>query len=30
VYPDRRSNLILASDINSSLWLLRPIGLGSF
>jgi hypothetical protein len=30
VFPDRRSNLIFASDINSGLWILRPTGLGSF
>jgi hypothetical protein len=30
VYPDRASDLILASDINSGLWILKPIGLGGF
>ncbi len=30
VYPDRSSNLIFASDINSGLWILRPTGLGPF
>lgn len=30
VYPDRASDLILASDINSGLWILRPAGLGRF
>ncbi len=30
VYPDRDSDLILASDINSGLWILEPIGLGGF
>lgn len=30
VYPDRSSNLIFASDINSGLWILRPTGLGRF
>ena len=30
VYPDRPSDLILASDINSGLWILKPVGLGSF
>jgi hypothetical protein len=30
VYPDRDANLILASDINSGLWLLKPVGLGDF
>ena len=30
VYPDRVSDLILASDINSGLWILQPIGLGGF
>ena len=30
VYPDRSSNLIFASDINSGLWILRPTGLGDF
>lgn len=28
VHLDRRSDLVLASDINSGLWLLRPNGLG--
>ena len=27
---DRDRNLVLASDINSGLWILRPIGLGNF
>jgi hypothetical protein len=30
VYLDRQRNLVLASDINSGLWILRPIGLGNF
>ena len=30
VYPDRDANLILASDINSGLWILKPVGLGDF
>ncbi len=30
VYPDRSSDLIFASDINSGLWILRPTGLGNF
>ncbi|MEJ7744145.1 MAG: hypothetical protein WKF73_17330 [Nocardioidaceae bacterium] len=30
VYPDRSSNLIFASDLNSGLWILRPTGLGRF
>jgi hypothetical protein len=30
VYPDRDSDLILASDINSGLWILKPVGLGGF
>jgi hypothetical protein len=30
VYPDRDTNLILASDINSGLWILKPVGLGDF
>jgi len=30
VYPDRGSDLIYASDINSGLWILRPTGLGDF
>ncbi len=30
VYLDRQRNLVLASDINSGLWVLRPIGLGNF
>ena len=30
VHLDRERNLILASDINSGLWILRPIGLGNF
>ncbi|MDQ3885825.1 MAG: hypothetical protein M3308_02110 [Actinomycetota bacterium] len=30
VYPDRHANLILASDINSGLWILKPLGLGDF
>jgi hypothetical protein len=30
VYLDRDRNLVLASDINSGLWILRPIGLGNF
>lgn len=30
VYLDRRRNLVLASDINSGLWILRPQGLGNF
>jgi len=30
VYIDRDRNLVLASDINSGLWILRPVGLGNF
>jgi hypothetical protein len=30
VYPDPDSDLILASDINSGLWVLRPQGMGGF
>jgi len=30
VYPDPGSGLILASDINSGLWILKPVGLGKF
>ena len=30
VYPDRDANLILASDINRGLWILKPVGLGDF
>lgn len=30
VYLDRHRNLVLASDINSGLWILRPIGIGNF
>ena len=30
VFPDRNSNLIFASDINSGLWILRPTRLGDF
>jgi hypothetical protein len=30
VYLDRRRNLVLASDINSGLWILRAQGLGDF
>jgi len=30
VFLDRDRNLVLASDINSGLWILRPIGLGNF
>ena len=30
VYPDRSSDLVFASDINSGLWILRPTGLGNF
>jgi len=30
VFPDRRSDLIFASDLNSGLWILRPTGLGTF
>jgi hypothetical protein len=29
-YPDPDSDLILASDINSGLWVLRPEGMGDF
>lgn len=30
VYLDRQRNLVLVSDINSGLWILRPRGLGNF
>jgi hypothetical protein len=30
VYLDRQRNLILASDMNSGLWILKPVGLGDF
>jgi hypothetical protein len=30
VYLDRQRDLILASDMNSGLWILRPVGLGDF
>ena len=30
VYLDRHRNLVLASDINSGLWIVRPVGLGNF
>lgn len=30
VYLDSQRNLVLASDINSGLWVLRPVGLGNF
>jgi hypothetical protein len=28
--PDCASDLILASDINTGLWILKPVGLGGF
>jgi hypothetical protein len=30
VYLDGHRNLVLASDMNSGLWILRPVGLGNF
>ncbi len=30
VYPDARHDVILASDITSGLWIVRPVGLGRF
>ena len=30
VYLDRQRDLVLASDVNSGLWILKPVGLGAF
>lgn len=30
VYPDPASDLVIASDMNSGLWIVRPTGLGDF